>query len=57
VGIGIPALVIAALLMLAAFLLGLHVASTLGLLSVTLFAWFSGTPIPASCWWRSRCSS
>jgi tripartite ATP-independent transporter DctM subunit len=45
VGLGFPALAIAALLMLAAFLLGLHVASTLGLLSVTLFAWFSDRPI------------
>jgi tripartite ATP-independent transporter DctM subunit len=44
-GMSSAALAIAAILMLAAFLLGLHVASTLGLLSVTLFAWFSDRPI------------
>lgn len=42
---GFTALVVAAILMLAAFLLGLHVASTLGLLSVALFDWFSDRPI------------
>jgi tripartite ATP-independent transporter DctM subunit len=44
-GMGFTALVVAAILMLAAFLLGLHVASTLGLLSVALFDWFSDRPI------------